>query len=271
MAKIFLWLSAALLFGSVVLGWLNVSKANARQEKIQLATAEAQSARAAADKARKDLAAGQPQVEAANKAAAEARGQLAAATQEAARLKSETESNAGKIAAAQAEIADLKSKVVAVDPGRPLLPPTDEAQSKIKELETRLAEYDTVKRTLEDQLKTADSSVRQMQRVEQQRQMRVMRSGLSGSVLAVDRNWNFVVLDLGDRNGVVNHAEMLVTRGSSMVGKVRITSVEPSQSIADIVPNSTPPGLTIQRGDRVIYTGGSEEQQQPGVTAAVRR
>ncbi len=270
MAKIFLWLSGALLFGSVVLGWLNVSKASARQEKVQLATAEAQGARSSADKARKDLAASQPQVEAANKAAAEARSQLAAAAQEAARLKSEAETNAGRIAAAQAEIADLKSKIAAVDPGRPVLPPTDEAQAKIKELETRLAEYDTVKRTLEDQLKTADSSARQMQRAEQQRQMRVMRSGLSGSVLAVDRNWNFVVLDLGDRNGVVNHAEMIVTRGSGMVGKVRITSVEPSQSIADIVPNSTPPGLTIQRGDRVIYAGGSEEPQ-PGSTAALRR
>ena len=257
MSKILLWLSGVLLLGSVFLGWLNVGKQAARQERIQLATAEVQAARNQADKARKELAATLPQLESANKAAADARSQLATTTQEVARLKNEIEQDQGRIAAAQAEIAELKSKVAAVDPGRPVLPPTDETQQRIKELETRLAEYDTVRQTLEDQLKTADASVRQLQRAEQQRQMRVMRSGLTGSILAVDRNWNFVVLDLGDRNGVVNQAEMIVTRGNSMVGKVRITSVEPSQSIADIVPNSTPPGLTIQRGDRVVYAGGS--------------
>ena len=94
---------------------------------------------------------------------------------------------------------------------------------------------------------------------------------MSGSVLAVDRNWNFVVLDLGDRNGVLNHAEMIVTRGNGMVGKVRITSVEPSQSIADIVPNSTPPGLTIQRGDRVIYAGGAGDEPSGGTAVIGRR
>jgi predicted RNase H-like nuclease (RuvC/YqgF family) len=268
MAKIFLWLSAALLLGSVLLGWLNVNKGNARQEKLQLATAEVQTVRGQAEKNRKELATSKAQSEAASQAAAELRTQLAAAAQESARLKTDADTNAGKIAAAQAEIAELKSKLATIDPGRPVLPPTDETQLKIKELETRLAEYDTVKKTLEDQLKTADTSMRQLQRAEQQRQMRVMRSGLSGSVLAVDRNWNFVVLDLGDRNGVVNHAEMVVTRGGGMIGKVRITSVEPSQSIADIVPNSTPPGLSIQRGDRVIYAGGSEE---PTGSTAQRR
>jgi cell shape-determining protein MreC len=71
----------------------------------------------------------------------------------------------------------------------------------------------------------------------------------------VDRNWNFVVLDLGNRNGINNNATMIVQRGGSMVGRVRITSVEPSQSVADIIPNSVPAGVTVQPGDTVVYSG----------------
>ena len=66
--------------------------------------------------------------------------------------------------------------------------------------------------------------------------------------------WGF-----GDRNGVVNNAEMLIKRGSQLIGKVRITSVEPSTSIADIVVNSLRSGLSVQPGDTVIYAGPGEE------------
>ena len=40
---------------------------------------------------------------------------------------------------------------------------------------------------------------------------------------------------LGRQERVVNNAELLVKRGSQFIGKVRVTSVEPSTSIADIV------------------------------------
>ena len=55
---------------------------------------------------------------------------------------------------------------------------------------------------------------------------------LPGTILAVNQAWNFVVLSLGDRQGVVPNAEMLVQRGGQLLGKVRVTSVEPSTSIA---------------------------------------
>ena len=85
-----------------------------------------------------------------------------------------------------------------------------------------------------------------------------MRNGLQGRILAVNPAWNFVVLNLGDRNGVVNNAELLVKRGTQFMGKVRVTSVEPSTSIADIVANSVPQGATISPGDDVIYQAAKE-------------
>ena len=56
----------------------------------------------------------------------------------------------------------------------------------------------------------------------------------------------------------MNNAELLVKRGTQLIGKVRVTSVEPSTSIADIVANSVPQGATISPGDSVIYHSAKE-------------
>jgi hypothetical protein len=86
----------------------------------------------------------------------------------------------------------------------------------------------------------------------------MMQEGLEGRVLAVNPAWNFVVLSIGDRQGVVNNAEMLLKRGGQYLGKVRITSVEPSTSIADIVANTLPSGVAVQPGDSVIFQQSTE-------------
>jgi cell shape-determining protein MreC len=76
---------------------------------------------------------------------------------------------------------------------------------------------------------------------------------LTGRVLAVNQAWNFVVLNIGNRNGIESNSEFLVKRGTTFIGKVRITTVEPANSIADIVPSSLKQGLSIQPGDDVIF------------------
>jgi len=82
-----------------------------------------------------------------------------------------------------------------------------------------------------------------------------MAKGLEGQVIAVNQNWSFVVLGIGDRQGVVPNAEMIVVRGGQAIGKVRVSSVEPSTAIADVIPGSLGRGVRIQPGDRVIYQG----------------
>ncbi|MEO7318851.1 MAG: hypothetical protein ABIZ56_07680, partial [Chthoniobacteraceae bacterium] len=79
--------------------------------------------------------------------------------------------------------------------------------------------------------------------------------GVTGTILAYNPGWNFVVLSIGDRQSLKAGKEMVVTRDGQMVGKVRVTSVEPSTSIADIIPSSVPKGQSVQPGDRVVYEG----------------
>jgi hypothetical protein len=59
---------------------------------------------------------------------------------------------------------------------------------------------------------------------------------LKGSVVVVDPKWDFVVLNIGDNQGAVPDAELLVSRQGKLVAKVILRSVEKNRSIANIVP-----------------------------------
>ncbi|HEY5954606.1 MAG TPA: hypothetical protein VIT18_09585, partial [Terrimicrobiaceae bacterium] len=124
--------------------------------------------------------------------------------------------------------------------------------------QAQVAEQQTLITKLQGDLDSSRAQLAALQREKEDRMRQKMRNGLEGRVLAVNPAWNFVVLSLGDKNGVVNNAELLVKRGTQFIGKVRVTSVEPSTSIADIVANSVPQGTTISPGDDVIYQSAGE-------------
>lgn len=154
------------------------------------------------------------------------------------------------MAAKDAHITDLEAKVNST--AKPVVAPADD-------LKKQLEEKDILTTGLQAKLKEQESQLAALKEREAQRRSKSMRNGLEGRILAVNPSWNFVVLSLGDRNGVVNNAEMLIKRGSQLIGKVRITSVEPSTSIADIVVNSVRSGVSVQPGDSVIYSGPGDE------------
>jgi hypothetical protein len=60
--------------------------------------------------------------------------------------------------------------------------------------------------------------------------------GLVGKVVAVDPKFDFVVLNVGQRQGALKSGQMLVSRDGKLVAKVRIKEVEPDRSIANVVP-----------------------------------
>lgn len=61
-------------------------------------------------------------------------------------------------------------------------------------------------------------------------------ASLKGTVMAVDPKWKFVVLDVGEKQGVLPEAEMLVSRDGALVAKVIVRSVQKDHCIANLVP-----------------------------------
>jgi myosin heavy subunit len=59
---------------------------------------------------------------------------------------------------------------------------------------------------------------------------------LLGKVLVSDPKWQFVVLNVGREQGVLERGEMLVNRDGKLVAKVKVSSVQKDRSVANVLP-----------------------------------
>jgi cell shape-determining protein MreC len=205
--------------------------------------------------------------------AAKAEAALTQAEKEKADLK-------GKLDASQQEIVALRQRAAGMqtnsNPSAPVNPaPADNAQSadlqsQVDDLRHQLDSAEKEKALLAEKLQDAQQRPAQVKEASkpetrkrretasvQRESSRSSRAGVHGTVLAYNQAYNFVVLNLGARNGVESNAEMLVLRDGTLIGKIRISSVEPATAIGDIISNSLARGVQVQPGDSVIYAGTS--------------
>ena len=75
--------------------------------------------------------------------------------------------------------------------------------------------------------------------------------GLKGKVLVVDPKWNFVVLDIGEKKGVLRNGILMVSRDNKLVAKVKVVTVEQERCIANIMPGWKL--SDVAENDLVIY------------------
>lgn len=64
----------------------------------------------------------------------------------------------------------------------------------------------------------------------------LLRADLKGKIVAVDPKWDFVVLDIGDDQGVKENAELLVSRDGKLVAKVIVSRLDKDRCIANVIP-----------------------------------
>ncbi|MCX6906186.1 MAG: hypothetical protein NTW03_22440 [Verrucomicrobia bacterium] len=76
-------------------------------------------------------------------------------------------------------------------------------------------------------------------------------NGLKGSIKVVDPRWEFVILDIGEKQGVLENGVMMAHRNSKFIGKVKIASVMSDTSIANVMPGWRL--QEFQEGDQVLY------------------
>lgn len=77
--------------------------------------------------------------------------------------------------------------------------------------------------------------------------------GLKGTVLEVGPQGDFVLLDIGEAQGVLARGELLVRRGDKLIGKVRIVKVDANRSIGNLLPGWKQGDLAVAKGDLVLY------------------
>jgi len=107
-------------------------------------------------------------------------------------------------------------------------------QVQIDDLNTTVAKMEDEQQDLKDKITTLEQTVVELEGLTGQGNVKALPKGLHGTVVVVNKDWNFVILDLGSNDGLVPNAEMLIHRGDKLIGKVLISGVTRDLSIADI-------------------------------------
>ena len=131
------------------------------------------------------------------------------------------------------------------------LPPPEQIKGIIKELAQTIKARDAVIAENKILNSVKNDLQARLDRIIGSRHRCGAPTGLKGKVLAVDPKFGFVVLDIGDDQGVKERGEMMVARQGKLIGKVRISSVEKDRSVASIMP-AWKRG-DVMEGDQVIY------------------
>ncbi len=261
MPKILLALSVVFMLLSAVLGYLNKGKLT----ESQAATASAQSAASAAQTevatTKKSLTDANQKLTAETQKVSDMEGQISSKDSEIARITGEITNLTAQITSKDAELTAKTSELeqlktaATADPiaGTVEIDPNQGAQ--VAELTAQIEALRSEKAIIGDKLLAAESKTTELSDIVNRQKNAVLARGTEGQVVAVNQAWGFVVIDLGDRSGAVNNAELVVLRSGERIGRVKITSVERSNSIADIISSSVSESQRILPGDRVIYAG----------------
>jgi hypothetical protein len=131
-----------------------------------------------------------------------------------------------------AEIEKLKAELATVQQARDAsAQQAKEGADKIKALTDQVAAVEGEKKVIAEKL----ADVEAKHRVCEGKDGPPLPEGLSGKVLYYDKMWNFTVLDIGKKKGVLPSGVMIVHRGTDIVGKIRVVTVDNDCCIADFL------------------------------------
>jgi len=254
--------SVGLLSLSAVFAVLNLQKTRGLQTEIVQSQSARQTAEQQGVSREKQLKDREAAVAAANAKFGDTQSKVANTEAELAKVQAEKNELQTKLRANEAEIAELRNRIDSAGaknaPGSTSVTPTAELQAQLDDAKKQLDAAEREKILLSDKMKTTTEKSTQL---ETERKHRPppgpSNPGIRGTVLAVNQAYNFVVLSLGARQGVEANSEMLILRGGSFIGKIRISSVEPSTAIGDIITSTLARGVQVQPGDTVVYAGNN--------------
>jgi len=112
--------------------------------------------------------------------------------------------------------------------------------------ETKLADSTKMKNNVQNQV--VDLEKRQIDRAK-----KIALNGLEATVVAVNKDWGFVMVNAGMSLGVSASSSLLIKRGEELIARLRIVTLAPDMVVCDIVPESIAKGARVMPGDRAIF------------------
>lgn len=256
MWKVLSGIAALFLLISAILAYMNhelyrtekakVNTAETRRSQAEGRKAEAENAKSGADNELVQLTSSRD----------DAQAKLA-------ELKTTLEESNESLAAKETELAGVQESLQALKTEIEKIGDIKVVQATLAQLTTTINEYDekiaTLKNiqaiTSEEMTNTGNTIERYAQLVSNQNSGKM--PAIRTSVKTVYGDWGFVVINAGNRQGVVRQATLDIVRGGSIIAKAVVTQVEQGVSVANILKDSQAAGVSVQVGDVVTVSADS--------------
>lgn len=150
------------------------------------------------------------------------------------------------VAAKNREIAEKDQQIAAVEDEKAELEGTiSTLEQQVSEQEQTIAQQEADKETLTQQLERCEGDLNRTSGTV------VMREGVEGTIVYANDEWNFVIIDVGNKDSAAVGAEMIIHRGDNMIGKLRIKDVKDHFSVCEVLPEYQTEA--VKEGDHVLY------------------
>ncbi len=160
------------------------------------------------------------------------------------RAKGEVETLTTAVSEKNAQISQQQTRIDGLEQEKVNL------QISIDDLNNQIVAVEDDLRDAQDKILTLEQTVGQLEN-ELGYKTKVLPKGLTGRILFVNKDWNFVVIDLGSDDGLVSNAEMLIHRKDNLIGKITISGIARKMAIAELQPEWAQ--AQVKEGDFVVF------------------
>jgi cell shape-determining protein MreC len=249
LGKNLVWVALVGVAVSAVFGFLMVGKSSQITQQKEKVIKELGDKSAELEKIQKDLAEKQASLDDTSKKLDESKTQadalqaeLGKEQQRASELEAAVKAASDKALAAEQHVKRISDSLDGKS--------AEEIKAATLKAQAELLAAKTDRKQLENQLQSVKSEVARLTGALRRSAKGEMPPGLSGKVQSINKNWNFVVINLGDKDGVVRNAMLVVYRSKLYIGRVKVSSTESNTCVADIVPEKTKAEIHV--GDDVL-------------------
>lgn len=262
MKAIFYVLALLMTGGAAFFSFQNKSKFDVQNQEKLAATAQYESKKKQSDEQQEELDKEKVALEGANRDREQVRQSIDALTAKGKQLVRDLATEEGRLEDQKATFAKLKEaenkvKEMLTGAGDDLT--LESLPGKVGDLENERTAKEKQVAELEQNIEAAQKLVEKNQGEigrladrDASRNTRIRGNSMQSVVTAVNDDWGFVIIGAGSNTGFTPQTKLIISREGRRIGEVKPSSIEPSQTIAEIDPDTVAPGVRIQPGDMVI-------------------
>ncbi|MCP5534968.1 MAG: hypothetical protein H7A51_01905 [Akkermansiaceae bacterium] len=125
-------------------------------------------------------------------------------------------------------------------------------EDDLKEANRKLEELQSLAGAADKRVATNNAQIKDLSERIAKRAARIAGNSAEGTITAINHDWGFAIVNVPSNMPVDESSKLLIKRGTSFIGNLKINAIEGSRIVADVDYKSMSPGMVAQPGDVVV-------------------